>query len=272
VPQRSQKTLCYSNFPIQLTLCALRPKKLERHLPRIHQNHIMLLPIGDDNSDRKLTPFINYFLIIINVLVFVLAQGGGGNEQFTYAFSTVPAEIIHGKDIVSGPLEPTPIPVYGTLITSMFMHGGWAHLIGNMLYLWIFGDNLEGRLGHSRYLLFYLVCGIIASLSHVFVTSALSPANMLIPSLGASGAISGVLGAYLLLFPKKRVRTLLGRGIVEVPAFVALGIWIVFQVISGMGMLGDEQGGGGVAYAAHIGGFIAGLLLVKLFDRGLKTA
>lgn len=228
-----------------------------------------MLPIGDDNTGHRITPFINYLLIAINALVFFFLQGAGGNEQFTYAFSTVPAEIIQGEDIASGPLEPTPIPVYGTLITSMFMHGGWAHLLGNMLYLWIFGDNIENRLGHARYLGFYLLCGIIASLSHVFATSAMSPENMLIPSLGASGAISGILGGYLLLFPKQRVRALLGRGIVEVPAFVALGIWIVFQVISSMGMLGGEQpGGGGVAYAAHIGGFIAGLLLIKLFDRG----
>lgn len=228
-----------------------------------------MLPIGDDNTGHRITPFVNYLLIAINALVFFFLQGAGGNEQFTYAFSTVPAEIIQGEDIASGPLEPTPIPVYGTLITSMFMHGGWAHLLGNMLYLWIFGDNIENRLGHARYLGFYLLCGIIASLSHVFATSAMSPENMLIPSLGASGAISGILGGYLLLFPKQRVRALLGRGIVEVPAFVALGIWIVFQVISSMGMLGGEQpGGGGVAYAAHIGGFIAGLLLVKLFDRG----
>jgi membrane associated rhomboid family serine protease len=229
-----------------------------------------MLPIGDDNSGHRLTPFVNYLLIAANVIVFIFLQGAGGNEQFTYAFSTVPAEIINGEDIASGPLEPTPIPVYGTLITSMFMHGGWAHLLGNMLYLWIFGDNLENRMGHGRYLGFYLLTGIIASLSHVFATSAFSPSNMLIPSLGASGAISGVLGGYMLLFPKQKVRALLGRGIVTVPAFVALGIWIVFQIISGMGMLGGEQeGGGGVAYAAHIGGFVAGLILVKLFDPGV---
>lgn len=229
-----------------------------------------MLPIGDDNSDRRLTPFVNYILIVINVLVFVALQGAGSNEQFTYAFSTVPEEITKGQDIATGFLQPTPIPVYGTLITSMFMHAGWAHLLGNMLYLWIFGDNLENRLGHSRYLIFYLLCGLIASLSHVFATAAMSPENMLIPSLGASGAISGVLGGYLLLFPKQQVRVMMGRGITQVPAFVALGVWIVFQVISSIGMLGGEEqaGGGGVAYAAHIGGFVAGLLLVKLFDRG----
>lgn len=221
-----------------------------------------MLPIGDDDSDRRFAPIINYVLIAINVLVFVFLQGMGGNEHFTYAFSTVPAEILTGKDIASGPLEPTPIPVYFTLITSMFMHGGWAHLLGNMLFLWVFGDNIENRIGHARYLIFYLVCGIIASLSHVFVSGS----DSVIPSLGASGAISGVLGGYLLLFPSRRVRVIMGRGITTVPAFVALGLWIVFQVISGLGMLGGQETGGGVAYAAHIGGFIAGLVLIKLFD------
>ena len=227
-----------------------------------------MLPIGDDDSDRRMAPLVNYALIAINVLVFVALQGAGSNEHFTYAFSTVPAEITKGHDIATGVLQPTPIPVYGTLITSMFMHGGWAHLLGNMLYLWIFGDNIENRLGHSRYLIFYLLCGVLASLSHVFATAALSPQYMLVPSLGASGAISGVLGGYLLLFPKQRVRVMMGRGITTVPAFVALGVWIVFQVISSMGMLGGQEQGGGVAYAAHIGGFIAGLVLVKMFDRG----
>jgi len=223
-----------------------------------------MLPIGDDDSDRRFAPFINYALIAINILVFVFLQGMGGNEKFTYAFSTVPAEILTGKDITAGVLEPTQVPVYFTLITSMFMHGGWAHLLGNMLFLWVFGDNIENRIGHMRYLIFYLVCGIIASLSHVFVSGS----DSLIPSLGASGAISGVLGGYLLLFPSRRVRVIMGRGITTVPAFVALGIWIVFQVISQMGVLGGDQGGGGVAYAAHIGGFVAGLALIKLFDIG----
>jgi len=229
-----------------------------------------MIPIGDDNTGHTRKPFVNWLLIIVNVLVFIFLQGSGNDIQFTYAFSTVPAEIIQGRDIASGYLEPTPIPVYGTLITSMFMHGGWAHLLGNMLYLWVFGDNIENRLGHSRYLGFYLVCGILASLSHVFATSALSPQHLYIPSLGASGAISGILGGYLMLFPKGRVRVFFLRGIIEVPAFVALGIWIVFQIISGVGSLGVQGEGGGVAYAAHIGGFIAGLILIKLFDRGAE--
>jgi len=225
-----------------------------------------MLPIGDDDSDRRFAPLINYLLIAINILVFVFLQGMGGNEKFTYAFSTVPAEILTGKDIAAGVLEPTPVPVYFTLITSMFMHGGWAHLLGNMLFLWVFGDNIENRIGHTRYLIFYLVCGIIASLSHVFVSGS----DSLIPSLGASGAISGVLGGYLLLFPSRRVRVIMGYGVTTVPAFIALGLWIVFQVINGMGLLGGEETGGGVAYAAHIGGFIAGLALIKLFDIGIR--
>jgi membrane associated rhomboid family serine protease len=161
-------------------------------------------------------------------------------------------------------LGPTNIPVYLTLITSMFMHGSWAHLGGNMLYLWIFGDNIENRLGHKRYIIFYLLTGVIASLSHVFST-VMSTQNSLVPSLGASGAISGVLGAYLMMFPSRKVKMFVFRGVIDVPSYVALGFWIALQVVSGLGLLGGGVGGG-VAYAAHIGGFIAGLLLVKLFD------
>lgn len=223
-----------------------------------------MFPVGDDNSDRTITPVINYLLIAINVLVFVFFQEMGSDEAVIASFSTVPREIITGKDLTTGMLGPTPVPVYFTLFTSMFMHGGWAHLLGNMLYLWIFGDNLENKMGHTRYLVFYLLCGLVASLAHVFVSHFLGR-DMLIPSLGASGAISGVLGGYMLIFPKNRVRVLLLRSIVHVPAIVALGFWILLQVISGMGMLGGEETGGGVAYAAHIGGFIAGLLLVNFF-------
>ena len=224
-----------------------------------------MIPIGDDNSDRHLTPIVNYVLIAANILVFIFLQGMGNNLEFTYAYSTVPAEILTGKDIVTqAGLQPTPIPVYLTIISSMFMHGDWMHLGGNMLYLWIFGDNLEGRLGHSRYLIYYLLCGIIASLCHVFITGSTGESAYL-PSLGASGAISGIMGGYLFLFPKRKVHVFAGYGMMTIPAFVALGIWIVFQIISGSGVPGAA---GGVAYAAHIGGFFAGLLLVKLFDKG----
>lgn len=241
----------------------------------------MLFPISDDNSDRIKIPYINYFLIIANVLVFIVLQGMGHNGFFDASYWTVPAEILTGKDIIMPAstmvdqatgheqhlpeLLLTPIPVYLTLITSMFMHGGWLHLIGNMLYLWIFGDNLEDRLGHIRYLFFYLLCGVLASLSHVFATYYAGQ-NSLIPSLGASGAISGVLGAYLILYPRKKVNMLLlFRFVFSVPAWVALGFWIAFQVVSGLGILGG--GNDGVAYAAHIGGFVFGILLIKFFDR-----
>ena len=242
------------------------------------------MPVGDDNSDRRLKPLINYLLIAANIFVFIFFQGLGTNEKFTYSFSTVPAEIVSGKDVVTedqmyedpatgdrfrvSGLQPTPISVYITLITSMFMHGGFAHIFGNMLFLMIFGDNIENRLGHLRYLLFYLICGIIASLAHVFV-SVSSGSSTLIPSLGASGAISGVLGGYLLLFPKRRVRVVMFYQLMEVPAIVAIGIWFAFQLISGIGILGGTEGGG-VAYGAHIGGFIAGLLLVKFFAIGSR--
>jgi membrane associated rhomboid family serine protease len=244
----------------------------------------MFFPIGDDNTGHTIKPYINYVLIALNVLIFIFLQGMGANIDFTYAFATVPAEILRGTDIVTGSqivtdpltkesftvpgLQPTPIPVYLTTITAMFMHGGWLHLFGNMLYLWVFGDNLENRLGHVRYLMFYLVCGILASLSHVFFSVYMNDST-LIPSLGASGAISGVLGGYLLLFPKRKVRMFALRIIISVPAIAALGIWIVFQLISGIAMLNSGESGG-VAYAAHIGGFFAGLLLIKLFDRRVK--
>jgi membrane associated rhomboid family serine protease len=167
-------------------------------------------------------------------------------------------------------LQPTPGSVYLTLLTSMFMHGGWAHILGNMLFLWIFGDNIEDRLGHLRYLIFYLLCGVIASLAHVFSTVMFSNggSGLLVPSLGASGAISGVLGGYILLYPRNRVRVIILRIFTTVPAYVALGLWFAFQLVSGIGMLGPGSQEGGVAYAAHIGGFVAGLALVKVFAIG----
>lgn len=246
----------------------------------------MVFPLYDDNTDRTTLPIVNYIFIAINILVFVLLQGIGTNDKFTYAFSTVPQEIVTGRDITSPDrvvehpvtgqqllipgLQPTPLSVYMTLLFSMFMHGGIAHLAGNMLFLWIFGDNLEHTLGHFRYAVFYLVCGLIASLAHVFTTAILATdtTSMLIPSLGASGAISGVLGGYLLLHPKRRVTVILFRFLTDVPAYVAIGIWFAFQLISGLGMLGGGSQQGGVAYAAHIGGFIAGLVLIKVFAIG----
>ena len=246
----------------------------------------MVFPLYDDNSDRTITPIVNYLLIAVNILVFVFLQQFGNNDKFTYAFSTVPQEILSGRDVrtpdrvvehpVTGQellipgLQPTPFSVYLTLIFSMFMHGGIAHIAGNMLFLWIFGDNVEDRMGHVRYLIFYLVCGVLASLAHVFTTAmfATDAASLLIPSLGASGAISGVLGGYILLYPTRRVTVILFRFLTDVPAYVAIGIWFAFQLISGLGILGSGTQEGGVAYAAHVGGFVAGLVLVKVFTIG----
>jgi len=174
-----------------------------------------------------------------------------------------------GEKFASPGLQPTPGSVYLTLLTSMFMHAGLAHLFGNMLFLWVFGDNIENSMGHVRYLVFYLVCGVLASLAHIATVVALGQ-DPLLPSLGASGAISGVLGGYLLLFPKRAVRVLMLRTVVTVPAIVAIGMWFVFQIISGIGMLGGSAAG--VAYGAHIGGFVAGFALVKLFMLGLPPA
>jgi membrane associated rhomboid family serine protease len=249
----------------------------------------MVMPIGDDNTGRTIRPLVNYGLIAANILVFVFFQGLGENEKFTYAFSTVPKEITSGKDLVTADrqiehpvtgqpvsvpgLQPTPISPYITLLISMFMHGGIAHLFGNMLFLWIFGDNLEDTLGHLRYLLFYLVCGLFASLTHVFSTVIFSGAgseHMLIPSLGASGAISGVLGGYIMLHPHRRVTVILFRMITQVPAYVAIGMWFLFQIISSLGALGGGSQTGGVAYGAHIGGFIAGLILIRPFTLGVS--
>jgi membrane associated rhomboid family serine protease len=232
-----------------------------------------MFPIGDDNSDRKITPVVNYAIIAINILVFVLLQRLGSAESFTYAFSLVPREITTGVDLSGvqtiqdalgrvGEIQhyQTPLPVYFNFLSSMFMHGGIMHIFGNMLFLWVFGDNLENRLGHVRYAIFYILCGFAAALAQIFMQP-----DSIIPMLGASGAISGVLGGYLLLFPKRRVKAILFNFLTEVPAYVAVGIWIVYQIVSGYL---TSAGTGGVAYAAHIGGFIAGLALIKLFAIG----
>ena len=237
----------------------------------------MLLPIGDDNQVRRTTPFVVYIIVAINAVVFLLFQQATGTEagaEFTYAYSVVPYEITNNVDLVAPvrlpgggaiPQFPGPSPIWLTILTSMFMHGGWMHIIGNMLYLWIFGDNIEDNFGHGRFLIFYLVCGVVASFSHILVDP-----NSVTPSLGASGAIAGVLGAYLIMFPRNRVRTLLPLGFlwttVELPAVVVLGFWIVIQIFSQY-TASFKPGEGGVAYMAHIGGFAAGLLLCLLFRR-----
>lgn len=239
-----------------------------------------MIPLFDDDSDRRTVPVVNYFFIAINIYLFIVYQSFGHNLNFTYSYATVPGEILTGHDLVtaaryaynpatghevlvSPALGITPIPVWLTLITSMFLHGGLAHLAGNMLYLWIFGDNLEDKMGHIPYFFFYLLCGVIASLTHVF-SSFLFGENLLTPVIGASGAISAVMGGYLLLFPTRRVTVLLLIFFVPVPAFIVLGLWILLQVASGSGYLGGSEVTG-IAYAAHIGGFFAGMFLVKKF-------
>ena len=241
----------------------------------------MPILIGDDDSGRRTTPVVNYLLIALNIIVFFYWQRWGTNVPFTFAYATVPGEILTGSDIVTQSqvmtdpytgdqfempgLQYTPVPVFLTLITSQFLHGGFAHLFGNMMFLWIFGDNIEDAMGHLRYLVFYLLCGVLAGLSHVFSTFIFDQ-NLLIPSLGASGAISGVLGAYILLHPTRGVHVWFYLFVATLPAFLVVGLWFVFQVMNGLGTLGGQEAGD-VAYAAHIGGFIAGLLLVKLFAK-----
>jgi membrane associated rhomboid family serine protease len=243
----------------------------------------MVFPIGDDNTGRSRTPYVTYLLIAVNVLVFVFLQGLGTNEQFTYAFSTVPQEIRTGEDVAQPvrvelgdetatiPLQPTPGSVYLTLLVSMFMHGSLMHLLGNMLFLWIFGDNIEDDLGHGRFTAFYVATGILASVAHVVSTFTFGD-NPFIPSLGASGAISGVMGGYLVMHPHRRVRVIMLRTLTEVPGYVAVGLWFLLQLVSAFGVIGQgPQSGGGVAFMAHIGGFIAGVALVRLFAVGARS-
>ena len=184
-----------------------------------------MLPIGDDNSGRQIVPFVNYILIALNIISFIFWQGWGVDEALnytvTFSYATVPGEIFSGMDIITESttvqdpltrqeflmpgLGPTPVPVFFTLFTSLFLHGGIGHLLGNMLYLWIFGDNLEDKMGHTRYFIFYMLTGMLAGLCHVFATYILNQ-DPLIPAIGASGAISAVLGGYILLFPSLRIR------------------------------------------------------------------
>jgi membrane associated rhomboid family serine protease len=235
-----------------------------------------VFPIGDDNSDRTTTPWVNYTFVLINILVFVFLQGLGGNDAFSYAYSLVPLEITTGTDLTGiqvirdalgnvGRVQhyATPMPVYFNFLTSMFMHGDIMHIFGNMMFLFIFGDNLENLLGHIRYALFYVACGFAAAVAQIVMDT-----GSIIPMLGASGAISGVLGGYILLFPQRQVRAIIFNFLTTVPAFVAVGIWIIYQLV--LGYL-TPAGTGGVAYAAHIGGFFAGLALVNVFAIGRRV-
>ncbi len=235
----------------------------------------MVMPLGDDDLDRRSFPIVTYVLIAINVVVWLLELSGG--DRFINGYSAVPFEITHNTDLIgtqtlhaSGQAIPIelyagPKPIYLTLLTSMFMHASWMHIIGNMLYLWIFGDNIEDRIGRAKFLVFYLVCGLAASGAQIAFS-----ADSVVPSLGASGAIAGVLGAYLVLFPKKNVRVFLARQVVNMPAFIVLGLWIALQIFSQVGVSRGQASG--VAYLAHIGGFLAGVILIFLFGGRRKLA
>lgn len=205
-----------------------------------------MLPIGDDNSTRRTIPVVTYLLIFVNVIVFLIELAAG--DEFIYRWSFTPSYFL-----------TNPGFEWITIFTSMFLHGGWMHLLGNMLYLLIFGDNVEDRMGHGRFLVFYLLCGVAATIAQLFATSY---ADLNIPNLGASGAIAGVLASYLVLFPRQRVRVVVVAWVIPLPALLVIGIWFLLQVLYQMNYTND-----GVAYMAHIGGFIAGLLLTFVFRK-----
>jgi membrane associated rhomboid family serine protease len=209
-----------------------------------------MFPIGDENHGRRSMPVVTVVLIAINVLVFFLELSGG--QAFIREWAFIPVRF-----------GSNPSADAVTVLSAMFMHGGWLHLGGNMLYLWIFGDNVEDAFGPFKFLIFYLVCGAAATFAQYIVF----PGSR-IPNVGASGAIAGVLGAYLLMFPHQRVRVLVYHQIVAMPALVVLGLWIVLQIFSGVGSIAttsQTQETGGVAYMAHVGGFVAGFVLTLLF-------
>jgi len=217
-----------------------------------------VIPLRDTIPSRT-APVVTLALIAANVLVFLHETALGPHlPQFIEHYGLVPYVFVHWSDRFGNPLDPAR---FLPLFTSMFWHGGWGHLIGNMLYLWIFGDNVEDRLGHGRFLLFYVGCGLAAALTQV----ALSPDSTL-PTVGASGAIAGVLGAYLISFPRSRVLTLVFVWLIEIPAVAYLAIWFVLQLLSGVASLGQPDGMGGVAWWAHIGGFVAGIVGVAVFS------
>ncbi len=205
-----------------------------------------MIPIGDDDSSRRTVPVVTYALIALNLLFFFVELGGG--DAFVLEWALVPSRFL------ADPLGGAP-----TLFTSMFMHAGWAHLGGNVLYLWIFGDNVEDRFGHLTFTIFYLLCGLAATFAQLAFSAGSN-----VPNLGASGAIAGVLGAYILLFPQGRVRVLQGQRVIHVPALIVIGLWIALQFFSGIGSIADTAQRGGVAYMAHIGGFVAGFVLTFL--------
>jgi membrane associated rhomboid family serine protease len=242
----------------------------------------MLFPISDDDRDVSIVPYVTYTLLAANVLLFFVQLS---NPEFTYGWSVIPKEITSGVDLVEPqeivvnspmaggreerveiPQAPGPTPIWLTLLSSMFMHGGLGHIAGNMLYLWIFGNNVEHRFGHKWFLAFYLISGIVASFAQI----AMSPGSV-IPNLGASGAIAGVMGAYLVLFPHNRVNAVFLYHIITIPAIYVLGLWIAMQLFSSVGSIASTTASaGGVAYLAHVGGFVAGVLAALFYRMQLQ--
>jgi len=217
-----------------------------------------MFPIHDDNPTR-ITPYVTYILLIVCVLVFFWQISlGDAQQQAVYAFGVIPSVLFASKSL---PAELQILPAWLTIFSSMFLHGGWMHLIGNMLYLWVFGNNVEDSMGHGRFIVFYLLCGLIAALTQ----AVLNPASE-IPMIGASGAISGVLGAYLLLHPHARILVVIPIGILIytpwIAAYWVLGFWFVLQILNSLVSASET---GGVAYGAHLGGFVAGMILIPLF-------
>ena len=206
-----------------------------------------MFPIGDDDSSRRTVPLVTYALIALNVLFFFVELSGG--DAFIGKWAFVPRRFL-----------ANPGGDFLTLFTAMFMHAGWVHLFGNMLYLWIFGDNVEDRFGHIKFIIFYLLCGLAATFAQLAFSAGSN-----VPNLGASGAIAGVLGAYILLFPQGKVRVLQGQQVIQVSALIVIGLWIVLQFFSGIGSIVSTVQTGGVAYMAHVGGFVVGFLLTFLF-------
>lgn len=206
-----------------------------------------MMPLGDDNSLRKTIPVATYALIVINILFFLAELSGG--EEFIKQWAFNPRRF-----------SAAPFSDFITVFTSMFMHAGWLHLGGNMLYLWIFGDNVEDYLGKIKYILLYLLSGIAATFSQYMFFSRSD-----VPNLGASGAIAGVLGAYILFFPGRKVTVLIGRSITAMPAGIVIGFWFILQFMSSLGSVFSTQDSEGVAYMAHVGGFIAGLAIAFAF-------
>ena len=206
-----------------------------------------MFPIGDDDSSRRTVPLVTYALIALNILLFFVELSG--DDAFIGKWAFVPRRFL-----------ANPFGDLMTLFTSMFMHAGWVHLGGNMLYLWIFGDNVEDRFGHIKFTIFYLLCGLAATLAQLAFSLGSN-----VPNLGASGAIAGVLGAYILLFPQGKVKVMQGQREIQVPALIVIGFWFVLQLFSSIGSMASSGETGGVAYMAHVGGFIAGLILAFVF-------